>query len=118
MKCAASHQQVHNRCAVFRPVPVALYAPSLEREQHKSILGIMKLWPTPILRIFMDIQSLSPPERILLAEQLWESVRTESNSLSLTEPQVQILENRLAALATDGDLGDSWGSVRKRILAN
>lgn len=66
----------------------------------------------------MDIQSLSSPERILLAEQLWESVRTESNSLSLTELQVQVLESRLAALAADGDLGDSWDSVKKRVLAN
>ena len=66
----------------------------------------------------MDIQTLSAPERILLAEQLWESVRTESNSLSLTEPQIQILESRLAALAADGDLGDSWENVKERILAN
>ena len=66
----------------------------------------------------MDIQSLSSPERILLAEQLWESVRTESNNLSLTEPQIQVLESRLAALASDGDLGDSWENVKERVLAN
>ena len=63
----------------------------------------------------MDIQSLSTPERILLAEQLWDSVRNKSNEIEVTPDQVKLLESRLAALESDGDSGDSWENVKARI---
>ena len=64
----------------------------------------------------MDIQALSTPERILLAEQLWDSVRTKSNEIELTSEQIELLDSRLAALESDGDLGDSWENVKSRII--
>lgn len=63
----------------------------------------------------MDIQSLSASERILLAEKLWESVRLKSDEIELTPEQVELLEFRLSALESDGELGDSWENVRARI---
>ena len=63
----------------------------------------------------MDIQSLSTPERILLAEQLLDSVRNKSNEIEVTPDQVKLLESRLAALESDGDSGDSWENVKARI---
>jgi len=63
----------------------------------------------------MDILSLSTPERILLAEQLWDSVRTKSDEIEITPEQTKLLESRLAALESDGDLGDSWDNVKARI---
>lgn len=64
----------------------------------------------------MDIQSLSTPERILLAEQLWDSVRGKSDEIEITLDQIKLLESRLAALESDGDLGDTWENVRTRII--
>lgn len=64
----------------------------------------------------MDIQSLSTPERILLAEQLWESVRGKSDEIEITPDQIKLLESRIAALESDGDLGDSWEHVKARII--
>ena len=64
----------------------------------------------------MDIQSLSTSERILLAEQLWDSVRKKSDEIDITENQIELLEGRLAALESDGDLGDSWENVKERIV--
>lgn len=61
----------------------------------------------------MDIQSLSTPERILLAEQLWDSVRTESDEIELSPEQIALLESRLQTL--DGESGDSWVNVKARI---
>jgi len=55
----------------------------------------------------MDIQSLSTPERILLAEQLWDSVRDKSDEIEVTPDQIKLLESRLIALESDGDFGDS-----------
>lgn len=63
----------------------------------------------------MDIQSLSNSERILLAEQLWDSVYDKSDEIELTPDQITLLENRLAAYEADGDPGDTWENVRTRI---
>jgi len=64
----------------------------------------------------LNIQSLSAPERILLAEELWESVRTNSDEVELTQDQMKLLDSRLAALKSDGELRDSWSKVKARIL--
>ena len=66
---------------------------------------------------FMDIQSLSTPERILLAEELWDSVRAKSDEIEVTPEQIELLESRLTALASDGDYGDTWENVKKRVIA-
>ena len=63
----------------------------------------------------MDIQSLSTPERILLAEQLWDSVRNKSDEINITPEQVKLLESRISALEVDGDIGDTWENVKARI---
>lgn len=63
----------------------------------------------------MNIQSLSVSERILLAEQLWDSVRTRSDEVKIPTELVELLDERLAELAADGSLGDSWDTVKKRI---
>ena len=65
----------------------------------------------------MDIQSLSTPERILLAEELWDSVRTKSDEIEVTPEQIELLESRLMALETDRDHGDTWEDVKKRVIA-
>lgn len=63
----------------------------------------------------MNIQSLSVSERILLAEQLWDSVRTRSDEVKIPAELVELLDERLADLEFDGDLGDNWETVKKRI---
>lgn len=65
---------------------------------------------------FMNIQSLTTSEKIHLAEELWESVRANSDDLELTPEQRQLLDERLAAFKRDGSPGDSWQIVRDRIL--
>ena len=66
----------------------------------------------------MNIQSLSTSERILLAEQLWDSVHDKSDEIKLTPEQVELLEARLVAYEDDGDPGDSWENVRVRIQSS
>jgi putative addiction module component (TIGR02574 family) len=64
----------------------------------------------------MKVQDLSVSERVLLAQQLWDSVFLEQNSIPLTSEQNSILDARLAAFEVDGDIGSSWQQVKKRIL--
>jgi putative addiction module component (TIGR02574 family) len=64
----------------------------------------------------MDIQQLSVSEKILLIEDLWESVRAESEHNLLTDAQKYELDKRLRAFELEGDNGDLWENVRKRVI--
>jgi putative addiction module component (TIGR02574 family) len=63
----------------------------------------------------MDIHSLSTSERILLAEELWDSVHDKSDEIELSPEQIKLLDARLEAYDEDGETGDSWNNVRARI---
>ena len=63
----------------------------------------------------MNIQSLSTSERILLAEKIWESVRLKHDQIVLSPEQVELLEERLSALESDGQPGSDWETVKARI---
>ena len=65
---------------------------------------------------FMNIQSLSTPERILLAEKLWDSIYTHSDEVILTPRQKELLDERLYILDSDENIGDSWEAVKNRII--
>ena len=62
-----------------------------------------------------NIQQLSVSKRILLAEELWDSIRNQADEIKLTPEQMQLLDERLAFLKTDGELGDSWTNVKTRV---
>lgn len=66
----------------------------------------------------MNIQQLTASEKIMLVEQLWDSVRAESLSSPLTDEQKQLLDSRLQALELDGESGDSWTNVLQRVTRN
>lgn len=63
----------------------------------------------------MNLQKLSTSEKILLAEQLWESARADASRGALTEAQKTELESRLSAFEIDQDDGDTWETVKRRI---
>ena len=62
-----------------------------------------------------DIQELSQSERILLAEQLWDSVAENQDSLEITPSQKRLLEERLAAYRKSPNEGSSWEDVKKEM---
>ena len=66
----------------------------------------------------MDIHSLSTSERILLAEELWDSVHDKSDEIEVTPEQKELLEARLATYEEDGDPGDTWENVKARIQSS
>ena len=63
----------------------------------------------------MNLQELSVSEKILLAEDLWDSVASNEQLIPITEDQKNILDKRLAKYSLDQDSGDSWQNVRNRI---
>lgn len=58
-----------------------------------------------------DILALSPAERILLVEQIWDSIRSVPESLELTDDQREELRSRLAAHRADPQAGMLWEDV-------
>lgn len=67
----------------------------------------------PILKV--DISELSISERIQLAEDLWDSILTESNAVTLTEEQKQELDRRLEIHRQNPNQGSSWEQVKQRL---
>jgi len=63
----------------------------------------------------MNLQGLTPSEKILLAEELWDSVASDGQLFPLTEDQKSELDARLANYSANPKDGDSWEKVRNRI---
>ncbi len=63
----------------------------------------------------MNLQELTNSEKILLAEDLWDSVASNEQLIPITEDQKNILDKRLAKYSLNQDSGDSWQNVRNRI---
>ena len=64
----------------------------------------------------MRINELSASERVILAQQLWDSVANEQNGIELTAAQKSELNDRLLQFETDQNFGTDWNTVKYRIL--
>jgi putative addiction module component (TIGR02574 family) len=67
----------------------------------------------------LDIEKLSPDERLELLEELWDSLRKDPSSVPLTPAQREELDRRLDDLEADiesgAPLGIPWNEVMQRI---
>lgn len=62
-----------------------------------------------------DLLDLSISERIQLVADLWDSIATVPEAVSLTEAQKEELDRRLDAYHKNPDAGSPWESVKERI---
>ena len=63
----------------------------------------------------IDIEALSPSERIELAERLWVSLRASPEEVPLTAVQEEELDRRLDAYREDRDPGRPWREALSEI---
>ncbi|MDH5693374.1 MAG: addiction module protein [Gammaproteobacteria bacterium] len=63
-------------------------------------------------------QSLTASEKILLAEELWDSALSEESEIPLSEEHKKILEERLKSFELNPNAGSSWDVVKSRILSS
>jgi putative addiction module component (TIGR02574 family) len=61
---------------------------------------------------------MSIPERILLVEEIWDSIVADEGSVEITPEQRAELDRRLAAHDAAPDEGSSWDEVRSRLQGN
>lgn len=65
----------------------------------------------------LGIDKLSVAQRILLVEEIWDSIAAEQEQPPLSDAQKQDLERRLAAHDANPQAGSSWPEVKARHLS-
>jgi putative addiction module component (TIGR02574 family) len=63
----------------------------------------------------LGIDQLSVAQRILLVEEIWDSIAAEPEQIPITEVQKEDLQRRLAAYEADPKAGSSWEEVKARL---
>lgn len=63
----------------------------------------------------LGIDRLSLAERILLVEEIWDSIVTEVEALEVPQSHKDELDRRLAAYHADPHAGSSWEDVKRRL---
>jgi putative addiction module component (TIGR02574 family) len=61
-----------------------------------------------------NLLKLSPSERLLLVQDLWDSL--EADDIPLTDWQKEELDRRKAVFQTNPTSGSSWEEVQRRII--
>ncbi len=65
----------------------------------------------------LNIEDLSVEERILLIEEIWDSIEAEQEMLELTEEQKSELDRRLESYRKNPDESVTWESVKSRLMS-
>lgn len=63
----------------------------------------------------INLNDLSPEEKLRLLEELWESLSATPDAVPLTAAQRQELDSRLDELDRDGPSGIPWDEVLREI---
>ena len=69
---------------------------------------------SPTLRA-LGIDQLSVAQRILLVEEIWDSIAEQPAEIPLTQAQRQDLQRRIAAYEANPKAGSSWEEVKARL---
>lgn len=67
--------------------------------------------------VLEEALKLPPPERLRIADALYDSVEQDPHALPLTDAQKKELESRLEDYRNNPDGGSSWEQVKARYLA-
>jgi len=63
----------------------------------------------------LGIDQLSVAERILLVEEIWDSIADAPDEVPLTDAQRSELDRRLDAYEADPHAGSTWEEVKARL---
>jgi len=64
-----------------------------------------------------EIKQLDITERIILVEEIWDSIAKEQEHISLSAYEKEILDVRLASLENGTDTFMSWDELKSKIRA-
>lgn len=63
-----------------------------------------------------EAKKLSVSERIVLVEEIWDSIAEDNACFELTESQKEELDRRLASFHDDPSLGRTWDEIKAEFL--
>jgi putative addiction module component (TIGR02574 family) len=63
-----------------------------------------------------EINKLSIPERILLVEDIWDSIANENEAFELSQSQKDELERRSHSYKSNPSQGRSWQEIKAEFL--
>ena len=63
-----------------------------------------------------EIKKLSVAERILLVEEIWDSIARENEAFELSDSQKKELERRSQSFSANPALGRSWEEIKAEFL--
>ena len=63
----------------------------------------------------LGIDQLSVAQRVLLVEEIWDSIAEEEEEIPLTEAQRLDLQRRVAAYEANPKAGSGWDDVKARL---
>ncbi len=63
-----------------------------------------------------EIKKLSVAERILLVEEIWDSIARENEAFELSNSQKKELERRSQSFSSNPALGRSWEEIKAEFL--
>jgi len=84
----------------------------LQNPENKLQYNIMKK------SIIAEVLQYDILERILLVEDIWDSIANVPEAVPISDSQRQELDRRLKAYHSDHKTGDPWDVVKKRIKAS
>ncbi|OQX19569.1 MAG: antitoxin [Desulfobacteraceae bacterium IS3] len=64
-----------------------------------------------------DILALSIPERILLVEEIWDTIAAKADVIDITDEEKRIIDQRLQAYYRNPNAASSWEDVYNRIVS-
>lgn len=62
-----------------------------------------------------DVADMPAAERLLLVEDIWDSIAAMPEAVPLTDAQRMELERRLEAYHKNPDAGSAWNQVKARV---
>ena len=67
------------------------------------------------ISVLSELKKFSVAEKILIVEELWESIAADQEKVKLTDEQRDELDKRVADYHLSPDEGHSWRDVKNRI---
>ena len=64
-----------------------------------------------------ELKKLTVAERILIVEEIWDSIAAEQESVKVTEAQKAELDRRIASCDASPNEGKSWEEIKRRLNA-
>ncbi len=63
-----------------------------------------------------QINKLNVSEKLLLVEEIWDSIAIQENSFDLTDSQKNVVKERSYSIKNNPALGRSWEEIRDEFL--